>query len=210
MKDLELTNPSKFWFGPNGIVAKIMKRVFIIHRWEGGPRDDWRPWLKTELEKLGYQVFVPEMPDTDAPVIEKWVNHLAEIVGTPDSDTFFIGHSIGCQAILRYLETIDTPVGGALFVAGWFNLENLEDDESKKIARPWIENPVNAEKIKKILPKSTLIISDNDPYGAFEENKQKFKELGSEIVVLHNAGHISEGDGFAEIPVVIEQFQMLV
>ena len=189
---------------------KIMKRVFIIHRWEGGPRDDWRPWLKTELEKLGYQVFVPEMPDTDTPVIEKWVKHLAEIVGTPDSDTFFIGHSIGCQAILRYLETIDTPVGGALFVAGWFNLDNLEDDESKKIARPWIENPINTEKIKKILPKSTLIISDNDPYGAFEENKQKFKGLGSEIVVLHNAGHITEGDGFIEIPAAIEQFQKMM
>ena len=96
-----------------------MKRVIIIHRWSGGPDDDWRPWLKIELEQRGYEVANPEMPDTDTPVIKKWVDKLREVVGTPDADMYFIGHSIGCQAILRYLETIDTPVGGAVFVAGW-------------------------------------------------------------------------------------------
>jgi uncharacterized protein len=186
-----------------------MKRVFIIHRWEGGAQDDWRPWLKSELEKQGYGVIVPDMPDTDTPIIEKWVNNLAKIVGTPDSDTYFIGHSIGCQAILRYLETIDQKVGGAIFVSGWFNLENLEDEEVVKTARPWIETPINIEKVQSVLPKSTLIISDNDPYGALEENKQKFSELGSKIVILHNAGHLTEDDGFNQLPEVVEEFKKL-
>jgi predicted alpha/beta hydrolase family esterase len=187
-----------------------MKRVFIIHGWGGAPYGGWQPWLKTALEKLGYHVFSPDMPGTDAPTIEKWVNHLSEIVGTPDSETFFIGHSIGCQTILRYLETIDTPVGGALFVAGWFNLENMEDEKEEEIAKPWIETPLNTEKIQKILLKSTLVISDNDPYGAFEENKQKFAALGSNIFVLHSAGHITATDGFSEAPVLVEQFQELI
>lgn len=183
-----------------------MKRVFIVHRWAGGPADDWRPWLKSELEKDGYQVFVPEMPDTEAPVIEKWVNHLAQVVGVADSETFFVGHSIGCQTILRYLETVDTPVGGAVFVAGWFRLENLEDEETKAIALPWMETPIDAEKIKQVLSKSTLIISDNDPYGAFEENIQKFKELNTQIVVLPGAGHLTSHDGFLEAPIIRDQF----
>lgn len=186
-----------------------MKRVFIVHRWSGGPNDDWRPWLRKELEKLDYQVFVPDMPDTEIPVIEKWVSHLAEVVGKSDPDTYFIGHSIGCQTILRYLETINNPVGGAVFVAGWFDLENLEDGEVKEIAKPWIETPNNIEKVKMVLPKSTLIISDNDPYGAFETNKQKFAELGTNIVVLHNAGHITGDDGFAEAPVLLDEFRKL-
>ncbi|MCX6715781.1 MAG: NYN domain-containing protein, partial [Candidatus Taylorbacteria bacterium] len=99
------------------IKEKKQKRVVIVHRWSGGPNDDWRPWLKNELEKNGCEVFVPEMPDTEAPIIEKWVNCLSKIVGVPDSNTYFIGHSIGCQAILRYLETVNTLVGGAIFVA---------------------------------------------------------------------------------------------
>lgn len=183
-----------------------MKRVIIVHRWEGGSQDDWRPWLKTELEKLGYEVIVPDMPDTDTPIIEKWVQKLSEVVGKPDENTFFIGHSIGCQAILRYLETIDTKVGGALFVAGWFNLENLEDEETKKIARPWIETPIDAEKIKNILPKSILLISKDDPYGAFDKNISKFTELMTHACVFDHAGHFTE----SQEPAIIDQFSNLI
>lgn len=184
-----------------------MTRVILVHRWSGGPNDDWRPWLKVELQKRGYEVLVPEMPDTHTPVIEKWVTKLAEVIGTPDKDTYFIGHSIGCQTILRYLETIDTPVGGAVFVAGWFNLANMETEEEKKTAEPWINRPINLEKVKQILPKSTLIISDNDPYNCFEENNKKFEELGSKIMVLPNAGHITAEDGFTELPQVIDELK---
>lgn len=191
-----------------------MKRIVIVHRWSGGPNDDWRPWLKTQLEKLGYEVLVPKMPDSDAPIIEKWVGHLSEVVGMPDKDTYFVGHSIGCQAILRYLDAhlfkpMET-VGGAVFVAGWFDLKNLEDDEARAIAKPWIERPINPVKIQTVLTKSTLIISDNDPFDSFEENKRRFSELGSKIIVLHGAGHITADDGFAEAPAISSELKNLL
>ncbi len=191
-----------------------MKRIIIVHRWSGGPNDDWRPWLKAQLEKEGYEVLVPEMPDSDTPVIEKWVGKLATVIDVPDKNTYFVGHSIGCQAILRYLdahrfEPMKT-VGGAVFVSGWFNLKNLEDDETRAIARPWIERPINPVKIKTVLPKSTLIISDNDPYDSFEENKQRFSEFGSKIVVLHGAGHITTDDGFVQTPIVLSELEDLL
>lgn len=182
----------------------VGKRVVIIHQWMAGPEGDWRPWLKSELERLGYQVLVPQMPDMDAPVIEKWVGELSRVVGTPDKDTYFVGHSIGCQAILRYLQTIENEVGGAVFVAGWFDLENLEDDETKEIAKPWIESPIRKDAIKKVLPRSVLFISDNDPYGAFETNQKAFSEMGSKIIVLSGAGHISAEDGYEKLPEVTD------
>jgi uncharacterized protein len=169
-----------------------MKRIIIVHGWSGSPNDNWLPWIKSELEILGHEVLTPAMPDTDNPAIEKWVNCLSETVRTPDLNTFFIGHSIGCQAILRYLETIDTSVGGAMFVSGWFNLENMENKEEEKIAEPWIKTAIDIEKIKAILPKSLLIISDNDPYGAFKENIEKFSAIMTQVIVLHNAEHITE------------------
>lgn len=179
-----------------------MKRVIFVHRWSGGPLDDWRSWLKSELEQRGYEVLSPEMPDTETPVIEKWVGKLRDVVGTPDENVYFIGHSIGCQAILRYLETIDTPVGGAVFVAGWFDLKNLEDEGSATIAKPWIETPIDALKIEKVLPKSTLIISEDDPYDSYDLNIKKFTEFGSRVVVLTRAGHITE----LKEPTILSQF----
>ena len=169
-----------------------MKRIIIIHGWSGSPDDNWLPWLKSELGKLGHDVIVPSMPDADNPIIEDWVNYLSSVVNEPNSNTYLIGHSIGCQAIMRYLENIDKKIGGVIFVSGLFNLENMVSDEEERIAKPWIKTPINLEKIKMIISKSTLIISDNDPYDAFEENKKKFTELGSKIVVLHNAEHITD------------------
>lgn len=46
-----------------------MKRVFIIHGWEGYPEEGWFPWLKKELEEKSFAVQVLVMPDTDKPQI---------------------------------------------------------------------------------------------------------------------------------------------
>jgi len=183
------------------VIILHMKRVFIVHGWGGSPSGVWIPWLRKTLEARGYQVTALIMPNTDAPVIKDWIDHLYTVVGTPDKKTYFIGHSIGCQTILRYLETVEEPIGGAVFVAGWFKLENLEDEDSKEVARPWTTTPIDLEKIKKMLPKSVLIISDDDPYGAFEENKQRFSEFISREIVLPNAGHIES----SEEPAILAQ-----
>lgn len=183
-----------------------MKRIIIVHGWSGSPNDNWLPWLGLEINKLGYEVIAPTMPDADRPIIETWVSHLAQVVGAPDEETYLIGHSVGCQTILRYLESIKTPIAGAIFVAGWFNLENLETEEEKKLAGPWIETPINIEKVKAVLPKSTLIISDNDDYGAFEENKKKFAEFVTKTVVLPGRKHIVDD----KAPEILTEFLLLV
>src|SRR3989344_4769884 len=118
----------------------MTKRVFLIHGWDGNPNNNWFPWLKENLEDKGFQVHIPAMPNPGKPMIDSWVPFLKKQVGKADKDTYFIGHSIGCQTILRYLETINNEVGGAVLVAGFFEL-NLEeeDEESKEIAKPWLE-----------------------------------------------------------------------
>jgi predicted alpha/beta hydrolase family esterase len=113
-------------------IKHMKKRVFIIHGWGGNPDEHWLPWLKSELEQKGYEVVVPQMPNTNKPVIEEWVNHLSEIVGEVDAQTYFVGHSVGCQTILRYLETqAGKKAGGCVLVAAWFKLEDLESLETR-------------------------------------------------------------------------------
>ena len=179
----------------------MKKRVFIIHGWGGGPEGACLLWLKINLEEKGFEVFAPQMPNTDEPTVEEWINYLSELVGTPDEQTFFVGHSIGCQAIMRYLQTIDQKIGGAIFIAGWFVLENLEPEEIE-IATPWVENNINFEKLREISHNYVEIISDNDPFGGFKENKKIFSEkLGAKIIVLNNAEHIED----LELPVALEE-----
>ncbi|MBI2529833.1 MAG: alpha/beta hydrolase, partial [Candidatus Diapherotrites archaeon] len=140
----------------------MVKRAFLIHGFRGRPNRGWRPWLKKELGKLGFSVSVPAMPDANNPKMNAWVKHLADVVGTPDKDCYFIGHSLGCITILRYLESLgkNKKVGGAVLVAGF------SDDLGIKELHDFFTRPVDWKKIKSNCRKFVAIHSDNDPYVA--------------------------------------------
>ena len=172
----------------------MTKRVFIIHGWGGSPECNWFPWLKKELEARGFEVHSLEMPNIDFPVINEWVSALKKEVGKPDKETYFIGHSIGCQTIMRYLQDINVKVGGVLFVAGFVNsnhdlLADLSTEE-KKIIEPWLTTPIYFDKVKRSANKIVSIFSDDDPFVPLDDNKIFKDKLNSKIIILKHKGHI--------------------
>jgi len=187
-----------------------MKRVFIVHGWSSNPTKDWHPWLKRALEKKGFEVFVPAMPDTDHPKIETWVPFLAKQVGKPDENTFLVGHSVGCQTILRFLERAKGEVGGCVFVGGWFSLRGLETKDEIRIAKPWLEIPINFEKARRAAGKVVAIFSDNDPYVPLSNMKLFEQNLGAKIVLESKKGHFTDEDGVRELPAVVSELLKLV
>lgn len=117
----------------------MKKRAFIIHGWGADQGYGGLPWLKEKLEEENFNVLYPLMPNGNHPKIKDWVDFIAKIIEKPDKNTYLIGHSIGVQAILRYLETLDNiEIGGAVLLAGWFNLteETYENEEDREIAKP--------------------------------------------------------------------------
>ncbi len=184
----------------------MVKRVFIIHRWEGTPEVDWYPWLRKELENKGFEVHVPLMPDTDNPKIENWVPYLKDMVGEPDENTYFVGHSMGCQTIMRYLEGLPegSKVGGVVFVAGFVTLENLETEEEKELANAWLGTPLDLEKVKDKSDNFVAIFSDNDPWIPLSDSDIFKEKLGAKIIIQHEKGHFSKFDGITELPIVLE------
>ena len=181
----------------------------MIHGWGGEPNVGWMLWLRKELEKKGFEVIAPQMPNTDYPKIDEWVGFLKQKVGEPDENTYFVGHSIGCQTVLRYLEKLpeNVKVGGALFVAGWFNLtsEVYEDEEDAEIAKPWLETPIDCDKILTHTKKFTALFSDKDPYVPVEDSEIFKEKLGAKIIIQHNRGHFAGEDGTTELPVALEE-----
>ena len=188
----------------------MIKHIVIVHGWDGSPTSDWIGWAADALTTKGYGVIAPIMPDTEHPVIEDWVNYLKSVVDRVDEHTYFIGHSIGCQAIMRFLETVDTKVGGAIFIAGWFNLQNLESREMDELAKPWIETPIDCAKVKANLARSVLVLGDNDPWVPYEETKNDFEtRLGSKVITIHGAGHFTSDDGFGPFHQLIDIFDSM-
>src|SRR3989338_8125508 len=187
-----------------------MKRVFIVHGWDFNPEVNWYPWLKKELEKKGFKVIVPEMPNTSEPKINAWVSYLKKVVGKLDEETYFIGHSIGCQTIMRFLEkeNYKGKIGKVIFVAGWFKLDNLENDEVKEIANPWTNTQINFNKVKQKLSSLIVFLSSNEPYGFVDYNARTFREkIGAKVIIENNKGNFTEDDGVKEVPEILKEIQ---
>ena len=186
----------------------MQKRAFIFHGWDGYPEEGWFPWLKQELETKGFVVPVPQLPMADEPRINNWVNEIKELISNPDDKTYFVGHSMGCQAIARYLESLPegTQVGGAVFVAGFFKrLTNLEDDDlTRDVAREWLETPLDLNKVASRLKKSVAIFSDDDPYVPLDNQEQFANILHSKIIIEHGKEHFSGSTGITQLPVALE------
>lgn len=189
-----------------------MKKLIIVHGWADSPKGSWFPWLQREAEKEGFQVHVPAMPDPDHPKIQPWVATLSRVVKDPDHETFLVGHSVGCQTILRYLETLPQhiKIGGVIFVGGWFSLTSLETEEEQNIAQPWIETPINFKKIKKMIPQVVAIFSDNDPWVSLHNADVMKKELSAHVIIEKSKGHFLGSDGVTELPVVLQELLALV
>ena len=184
----------------------------MVHGWGSNPKDGWFPWLKKELENRGFEVFAPQLPDTEHPRIEKWVAKLAEIVGIPDEQVYFIGHSMGCQTIARYLESLpeEIKIGGVVFVTGFFKrLTGIEDESgADETVKHWLNAPLDLEKVKSHITKSIAIFSDDDPDVPLDNQDDFRDKLGSQIIIERQMGHFS--DGITRLPVVLESILKII
>ncbi|MEK6844182.1 MAG: DUF1749 domain-containing protein [Nanoarchaeota archaeon] len=186
----------------------MAKRLFIIHGWGGSPKELLHENLKKRFSKKGFEVFVLEMPNTNNPKIEEWVQYLNKIVGKSNEDDYFIGHSIGCQAIMRYVESLNEnkKIRGCIFIAGWFKLANMESKEEEKIAEPWIKNKINLAKIRKMIKEIIVYLSSNEYYGFVEENSKIFHDkLGAKVIIEKDMGHFTDEEGLEKIAKFVDK-----
>lgn len=183
----------------------MKKIVYVIHGWTGNPNNDWFPWIKKELEDMDLKVIIPVMPDTNNPSCQKWVDHLIKTVKKPYSHSFLVGHSLGCIAILRFLETIveDEKVGGTLLVAGFGHDLNYEGYNNELVS--FFDKPILWDKIRKHCNKFVSIHSDNDPWVPIEHSNIFKEKLAAQTHIEHNMSHFHQEAGITEVPFVLTQ-----
>lgn len=188
-------------------------RVFLIHGFNATPQDAWLPWLKSALEKRGVDVHAPQMPHPRWPFIHRWTDHLAEEVGDCDERTYFIGHSLGGQAILRYLASLpaDQRAGGAVFVGGF---DQLRIWWPYLIAAyiclgRWLLRPIDWKKANKRGKRFCAVFSDDDTWVPNESNGC-FDQLRAKVRVLHGYGHFTGDEGVFRVPEVLEETMQMI
>ena len=118
-------------FKRNGVE---IKRIVVVPRWSGTTDSDWYPHFFETLKKeyADIEIVKGELcPNKDAPEIAASVESLLKLCKQFDENslknTLFIGHSVGCQIVMRTIEALNnektTLIGAIALVAAWTDVD---------------------------------------------------------------------------------------
>ncbi len=181
-----------------------MANAFIIHGAYGNPKENWFPWLKTELEKLGCRVFVPQFPTPEGQTLENWLKVFEQYKQHLDKYAVVVGHSVGVPFLLSVLERLNKPIKAAFFVAGSATLLNSSFDE---INKTFVDKQFNWQRIKENCSKFYVFISDDDPYVPLDKGKFVSTNLGVPPIVMRWAGHFNERSGYTRFDLLLQKMR---
>lgn len=177
------------------------KKIIIIHGYTASPQKNWFPWLKVQLEQLGASVFVPEMPDTQAPNPMHWLQHLQDSQIKLDADTILIGHSLGCITLLRFLmaqQQQNPKVGGYILVSGF-----ADEQQTLPELKAHTNFTLNYPYLKSVSNNKVSIISSNDTIVSPQSSITLADLLETNVITVENAGHFLDREGFNEFPLIL-------
>lgn len=193
-----------------------MRNIFIIHGSYGYPSENWFPWLKRELEKLGHKVFVPQFQipkNIDLAYgshdLDKWLRKLNNFRRYINQNTIFITHSRGGVFTYHFLSLLKNPVAAVFMVAPWIVYRWYPKGWNKTDSFHKI--PFNWEKIKKGSKYFEIYQSTNDDIPVME-GKEIAKKLKAKFILVKNAGHFNKRFSlkFIKFPLLLRNIKKIL
>jgi len=185
-----------------------MKKVMIVHGYSASPYDHWFPWFVEKVNAVyGIEVEVLRMPRPEIPQVEAWMQKLHDKIDVPNNETFIIAHSLGCIALLRYLDSIQESftLGGMILVSPFDKplevFPNLD---------PFVDTHIDYAKLSLGIDQKYTIFSDNDMYVPPLISKTLGEKLDSALYEIPRGGHFLGIEGFEMFPELYEIFRQML
>lgn len=180
-----------------------MKNALILHGTGNNHTGNWFPWLKKELEKKGYKVWVPDLPNSELANVKRYNKFIFKNKNFVfNKDTLIIGHSSGAVAILGLLQKFpdNLKVKKSILVASFMN--DFGDPDFSGL----FEEPFDFNKIKTKSEKIIFVHSDDDPYCPLSHAEYLSQKLDANLVIIKNQGHfnLEKGPEFKEFPAILD------
>jgi len=186
----------------------MKSNVFIIHGSYGGPEDNWIPWLKSELEKLGIEVIAPLFPTPEGQSLDSWNQVFKPFGEKINSKSIFIGHSLGPAFILNLLEKVDVKITASFFVAPFVSL--LGNPDFDTINSTFFKQNFDWGKIKSHCNNFNVFYSDNDPYVPKAMSEFVAEKTSAHKFLINNAGHFNTKAGYLKFEELWEKLEPLL
>lgn len=176
-------------------------QVYIIHGYMASTEAHWFQWLCSKLEEQGINTRVLAMPTPDAPEPAAWQTRLKEELTGLNPHSYVVAHSLGCIALLHYLQQ-QTPalrIGGAVLVAGF-----AESLPSLPQLNHFISPPVISDLLIDMLPQRAVFASPQDPIVPYSLSEKVAQQLDAKLYPIEHAGHFLSSDGYTRFPALYD------
>jgi predicted alpha/beta hydrolase family esterase len=177
-----------------------MKNALILHGTNSNSQSNWFPWLKSELEKIGWKVWVPSLPHSEEPNPRRYNDFIFQNKEWQfNEDSYIIGHSSGSVEALHLIQNLpdNLKVNACILVSvfrndlGWNSLRHLFDDS------------LNFSKLRSHGTRFIFIHSDDDPHCPIEGARYLHNQIGGEFITIPGQKHFSvetAGDSYRKFP----------
>jgi len=174
-------------------------KIIFIHGNGGSTvNDNWFPYVKIKLEKLGLNVIAQTFPDNKLAREQYWIPFLKNELKA-DENTILIGHSSGAVASMRFAEK-NKILGSVLVGVSYTDLDNEDEKLSGYFNSPW-----NWKEIKNNQKWIIQFASSDDPYIPIEEPRLVHKKLNTDYFEYKDQGHFGWNPVKLEFPEIIEE-----
>lgn len=165
-------------------------KLILLHGTGASPEHNWFRSVERTFTSPPYewQVWVPQLPNTDQPSGTEWVKHV--IANAPfelNERTVVVGHSAGAVAALMLAQTVKRPLGAAFAVGMPKDNEYLKWEANARL----FDQPFNRDALRRGAGYLAFIHSDNDPYCPAEQTHEVCDALDAEWIMLPGQDHFS-------------------
>lgn len=182
--------------------------IYLIHGFTASSKANWFPWLKEQMKNKGFELIVPDMPNTEDPHLDPWLQKLEESINNINENTIFIGHSLGCITSLRFILKKGISIKGAILVSGFMDKNPMEIQ--KEGLTEFMSGEIDIDKVKGLIPHRVMLTAVDDDIVPMEATKKMADKLDARLIILDKGGHFIDRDGFTEFPEVVALLEELI
>ena len=180
-----------------------MINVLLIHGFNGIPKI--YEYFKKELEKLDYNVILPEFPVREEITIEGYFEIFNKYKEIFNEKLIVVAHSIGNPMFIKYISANNFKIDKYISLAGF---SEAFYNEGKDVLNEKVKLTVLTDKekndAKELINEKYSIYSDSDHLVPLKLLEQYCHDIDSVSIPMKDVGHMGKKSGLEELPKVIE------
>ncbi len=141
------------------LVGDTIKRFVVLHGKGATPKSGFHPWLLRTLREKGYEVVIPNLPNSDNPHDDEQADFVEKNCAL-DNETAIVGHSFGGIVALRLLER-GHHIHSVVLVGTPYSGTYLDRKERPTVTRA-VGKGFDAKRILKNVESMTLLYDTHD------------------------------------------------